>query len=106
MIHDGELHRFACVRVLVKKEVPMETLIGKVTHYYNRISVAVVDLSTELNIGDTILFLGHTTDFTQEVTSLEIEHQKVHSAGPGGEVAVKVDGEVRHGDLVYKVQAE
>ena len=84
----------------------METLIGKVIHYYNRISVAVVDLSAELKVGDTILLLGHTTDFTQEVTSLEIEHQKVRSAGPQGEVAIKVDGEVRQGDLVYKVQAE
>ena len=83
----------------------METLIGKVIHYYNRISVAVVDLSAELKIGDTILFLGHTTDFTQEVTSLEIEHQKVLLANPGGEVAVKVDEEVRQGDLVYKLQA-
>jgi putative protease len=83
----------------------METLIGKVNHYYNRISVAVVDLSAELKIGDTILFLGHTTDFTQEVASLEIEHQKVLSAGQGGEVAVKIDGEVRQGDLVYRLQA-
>jgi len=83
----------------------METLIGKVNHYYSRISVAVVDLSAELKIGDTITFLGHTTDFTQEVTSLEIEHQKVLSAGQGGEVAVKVDGEVRQGDLVYRLQA-
>jgi translation elongation factor EF-1alpha len=84
----------------------METLVGTVTHYYNRISVVVVDLSAELKIGDTILVLGHTTDFTQEVTSLEIEHQKVRSAGPGGEVAIKVEAEVRRGDLVYKVQAE
>jgi translation elongation factor EF-1alpha len=84
----------------------METLIGTVTHYYNRISVAVVDLSAELKVGDTVLILGHTTDFTQEVTSLEIEHQKVRSAGPSGEVAVKIDEEVRRGDLVYKVQAE
>ena len=84
----------------------METLIGTVTHYYRRISVAVVELSAELKVGDPILLLGHTTDFTQEVTSLEIEHQKIRSAGPGGEVALKVDEEVRRGDLVYKVQAE
>ncbi len=83
----------------------METLIGKVNHYYSRISVAIVDLSAELKIGDTIIFLGHITDVTQEVTSLEIEHQKVLSAGQGGEVAVKVDGEVRQGDLVYRLQA-
>jgi putative protease len=84
----------------------METLIGKVTHYYNHISVAVVELSAELKIGDTILFLGHTTDFTQEVTSLEIEHQKIRSAGPQQEVAVKVNEEVSQGDLVYRVTAE
>lgn len=84
----------------------MEALIGKVTHYYNHISVAVVELSAELKVGDTILFLGHTTDFTQEVTSLEIEHQKVRSAGPQQEIAVKVNEEVRRGDLVYQVQPE
>ena len=84
----------------------METLVGKVTHFYNRISVAVVLLSAELKVGDTILLLWHTTDFTQEVTSLEIEHRKVRSARPGGEVAVKVEAEVRRGDLVYKVQAD
>jgi putative protease len=84
----------------------METLIGKVTHYYNRIGVAVVDLSAELKIGDTILILGHTTDFSQEITSLEIEHKKILSAGPGSEVALKVDEEVRRGDLIYRIEAE
>ena len=84
----------------------METLIGKVTHYYNRISVAVVDLSAELKIGDTILFLGHTSDFAQEVTSLEIEHQKVQVVGPRAEVALQVIQPVRKGDAVFKVLAE
>jgi putative protease len=84
----------------------METLIGKVTHYYNRIGVAVVDLSAELKIGDTVLILGHTTDFSQEITSLEIEHKKILSAGPGSEVALKVDEEVRRGDLIYRIEAE
>jgi len=46
----------------------MEIRIGKVTHYYNQISVAVLELIDELKIGDTVVFLGHTTDVTQEVT--------------------------------------
>lgn len=81
----------------------METRIGKVTHYYGRIQVAVLELSGELNVGDTIHVLGHNTDFTQQVDSLEIEHQKVQSVGPGEEVALKVSERARPGDEVFKV---
>ncbi len=81
----------------------MDIQVGEVTHYYNRIGVAVLDLSGELKIGDAILILGHTTEFTQKVASLEIEHHKVQSAGAGMEVALKVDEEVCRGDKIYKV---
>jgi putative protease len=81
----------------------MKTPIGQVTHYYGRIGVAVLELDAELRIGDQILILGHTTDLTQPVSSMEIEHQKVQSVGPGAEVAIKVDEPVRRGDLIYKV---
>jgi translation initiation factor IF-2 len=81
----------------------MEILIGRVTHYYNRIGVAVLQLSGELKIGDTILFLGHTTDFTQRVTAMEINHQRVQAVGAGQEVAVKVEEPVRKTDEVFKV---
>jgi putative protease len=81
----------------------METRIGKVTHYYNRIGVAVLELSGTIEIGDTILFLGHTTEFIQRVDSIEIEHRKILSAGPGQEIAVKVYGQVRRGDGVFRV---
>ena len=79
----------------------MKKQIGKVTHYYSRIGVAVLQLSDELNVGDRILIMGHTTEFTQPVKSMEIEHEKVQSAGPGMEVAVKVFEPVRKGDVVY-----
>jgi translation elongation factor EF-1alpha len=82
----------------------MDILIGKVTHYYNRISVAVVELAGELSVGDRIAILGHTTEFTQPVESLEIEHHKIEKAGSGQEVALKVWEAVRTGDLVYKVE--
>lgn len=81
----------------------MDIRIGKVTHYYNRISVAVIELEGEIRVGDRIAIVGHTTEFTQPVESLEIEHKKIESAGPGQEVALKVWEAVRKGDLVYKV---
>ncbi len=81
----------------------METRIGKITHYYNHLSVAVLDLTGELKVGDRIHIHGHSTDFEQPVDSLEVEHQKVQSVGPKAEVALKVTGVVRKDDQVYKV---
>jgi translation initiation factor IF-2 len=81
----------------------MENPVGRVTHYYNRIGVAVLETSSELNIGDTILFLGHTTDFVQHVTSMQINHAPVQSVGAGQEVAIKVDEPVRKSDEAYLV---
>jgi hypothetical protein len=81
----------------------METKIGQVTHYFNHINVAVLNLSAELKVGDTIRFLSHSTDFTQTIDSMEIEHQKVHSAGPAKEVALKTIQPVHEGTEVLKV---
>jgi len=84
----------------------MEKRIGKVTHYYTRIGVAVLKLDDELKVGDMIHIYGHTTDFTQRGDSMEIEHQKVESVEPGADVALKVVDRVRRGDAVYKVIEE
>ncbi len=84
----------------------MEERIGHVTHFYNRIRVAVLELTSELKVGDVVRFLGRTTDFTQGVESLEIEHRKVESVGPGQEVALKVIDRVRRGDAILKVIEE
>lgn len=81
----------------------MEKIIGKITHFYDRISVAVLSLSDALELGDDIRISGHTTDFTQKITSLEIEHEKVLTAKPGDEVALKVIEPVRKGDKIYKI---
>jgi hypothetical protein len=84
----------------------MEIRAGHVTHYYNRISVAVLELTRELKVNQTVHILGHTSDFIQKVSSLEINHRKIQSAGPGAEVALKIDEPVRRGDLVYIVEEE
>ena len=80
----------------------MDIRVGKVTHYYNRISVAVLELTGELEIGETIHILGRITDFDQRVGSMEIEHQKIQSAESGKEVALEVTEPVRKGDIVFK----
>ena len=84
----------------------MDIRVGKVTHYYNRISVAVLELTGELKVGDWIHIHGKITDFNQRVASMEIEHQKIQSAGPGVELALKVIEIVREGDGVYKAAAD
>jgi translation elongation factor EF-1alpha len=81
----------------------MDEAIGVVTHYYGRIGVAVLDISGELHLGDTIMIQGHTTDFTQQVNSLELNHHKIQFGGPGMEVALKVIQPVRRGDKIFKI---
>jgi translation elongation factor EF-Tu-like GTPase len=80
-----------------------EKLIGKVNHWFGRIGVAGIALTDALVVGDRIHVLGHTTDFEQEVTSMQIMHQDVNEAGNGDEVGIKVQFRARSGDLVYKV---
>lgn len=84
----------------------MEIFIGQVIHYYNHSGVAVIALEGELRIGDTLIILGHTTDLSQLVCSIEVEHNKLTIAEQGMLVAVKVEEAVRPGDLVYKLGEE
>jgi len=84
----------------------MEIRIGKVTHYFDRIGVAVLWLSDSLGLGEQVCFVGRNTDFVQEVGSMEIDHVPVQDVKPGTEVALKVISPVRPGDQVFKVVDE
>lgn len=84
----------------------MEKQVGRVTHYFGKIGVAAVELEDELRVGDTIHFKGHTSDWTQEVESIQIEHESVEKAGPGDEIGIKVTEHAREHDIVYKVLEE
>jgi hypothetical protein len=83
-----------------------ENRVGKVTHYFDRISVAVLGLTDKLRVGDMVHFLGHSTDFKQEINSLQIEHQIVDEAKPGQDVALKVNQKVHPNDAVFKITGE
>lgn len=80
-----------------------EKSIGKISHYYTNIGVAVVDLSGALQVGDVIHIQGHSTDFTQKVESIQIDHKNVEKAGKGKSIGLKVDDRAREDDVVYKV---
>ena len=84
----------------------VEVLIGKATDYFAKIGVAALVINNgELHLGDTIHFIGHTTDFEQKINSMQIEHQTVDFAKTGDGIGIKVKDRVRHGDKVYKVTA-
>ncbi|UCF70696.1 MAG: hypothetical protein JSW49_10980 [candidate division WOR-3 bacterium] len=82
----------------------MEKLIGKIVHYFNKISVGIIEITEgELKVGDTIHIKGHTSDFNQQISSMQIEHQAVEKAKKGDSVGVKVDSPVHEHDQVYLV---
>lgn len=80
-----------------------EKLVGKISHYFSKIGVAVIELSDTLKVGDTIRIIGGVTDFTQNIESIEIEHEKVNEAKAGDSIGLKVAQKVREGYKVYKL---
>ncbi|MDP6388072.1 MAG: translation elongation factor-like protein [Candidatus Pacebacteria bacterium] len=79
-----------------------EKLIGKVTHYYSKIGVAIIELSNSISIGDILHFKSATTDFEEKIFSIQVEHKDVSSAKKGEVIGVKVSEKVRGGEEVYK----
>jgi len=84
-----------------------EQRIGVVTHYYSYLSVVAMQLEpgTTLRVGDIIHIRGHTTDFTQKVESLEVNHAPVTEVGPNDDFGLKVIGHAREHDIVCKVRS-
>jgi len=82
-----------------------EKLVGKVTHYFTNIGVAVVEVTSGgLKVGDKIHVKGATSDFEQAIDSMQVEHESVEKAKKGDAVGLKVDQQTREGDEVYKVE--
>jgi translation elongation factor EF-1alpha len=85
--------------------VPAEERIGIVTHYYTHLSVAIIMLETgSLRAGDVVHIKGHTSDFTQPVQSMEVEHVHVDEVRPGQSFGLRVKEHAREHDVVYKVR--
>ena len=84
-----------------------EEKVGFISNYFSKISVAAVEITDgTVSVGDTLHFLGHTTDFESRVHSMQIEHKSVTETKIGDSVGVKVSEKVRRGDKVYKIVAD
>ena len=86
-----------------KKLTKKEKLIGKITHYFGKIGVAVIKLKDSLKIGDNIRIIGGETDFEQPIKSMEVDNKKVKTAKKGDDIGLKVDKKVREGYKVFKI---
>ena len=84
-------------------EETKELQVGKVTHYFSKIGVAVIEVTDgSIKVGDEIHIKGHTSDFVQKIDSMQMEHENVEMAEPGQSIGLKVKEPVRANDLVYK----
>ncbi len=77
--------------------------LGKVKEFFSKIGVATLVLESPLAVGDTVRVKGHTTDLTQRVEKLEVDHAAVQSAAAGEGVGLLLADRVRPGDAVYKL---
>lgn len=86
------------------KGEPNEQLVGKITHYFGKIEVGIVEITkNSLSVGDMIHIKGSSTDFEQKVESMQIEHKQVEKAKKGEVIGLQVKEKVREGDEVYKI---
>jgi hypothetical protein len=83
------------------KPMAAEKPVGKVTHFYGGIKVAVVKFSKKVSVGTPVCFEGATTNFSQKLASMQYNHEALKAAPKGKSVGVKVAKRVREGDCVY-----
>ena len=78
-------------------------VIGKITHYFPKVMAGVIKLKDTLTLGERIKIKGHTTDFTQTITSMQIDRVPITTAKKGDEIGLLVNSRVRRRDVVYKI---
>lgn len=86
---------------LSKKTPRTDKSVGEVTHYYGKAEVAIVKFNQDMPVGKNVTFQGETTDFSQDIVSMEFDHKSIQVAPKGKEVGIKVKDKVREGDFVY-----
>ncbi len=82
----------------------MEELeVGKITHFFTKIGVAIVQVTAPFKVGDKVHIKGATTDITEVVESMQVHHAPVKEVNKGDDIGLKVKGQVRPGDTIFKV---
>ncbi len=82
----------------------MEKEIGKVTHWYDKLGVAVLDLKGSLKVGDIVKVRKGAEEFEDTIVSMQVDHKNVSSAKKGDEVAVKFSQKTKEGAVIYKME--
>jgi len=78
--------------------------VGIVNHYFDKIGVAIVELSGTLSVGEKIKFVKNGEDlFSQVVESIQVEHKKVDSASSGDVVGLKTNEAIKEGTEIFKI---
>lgn len=80
-----------------------DKIIGKVTHYFDKIGVAVLKLTAPVAVGDSVKFTGHGQEFIQVISSMQVNHQPIAKSRPGDDIAIKTDQPVKEGDKILEV---
>ena len=86
-----------------EKQVVGGVLLGQVEDYFAHVNVMALKLLAPVSVGNMIRIKGHTTDITQKVESMQIEHQPVQTASAGDSVGIKIADRARRTDMVYKI---
>lgn len=81
-----------------------EQVVGKITHYYDQIKVCVIKLKSPVAVGDTIHIVGSKNDFTQVITSMQMNHEEITKAKKGDDIGLKLKKEAKQGDVVYRTE--
>ena len=89
--------------ITLEQQIVGATFLGKVKNYFSDLHVFAIRLEAPLALGDTIRIKGHTTDLTQKVEHMQVDHLNVQSAAPGEAAAIPAADKVRLGDAVYRV---
>jgi hypothetical protein len=76
--------------------------IGTIIHFFSKISVAIIELTKPLSVGDQILIKGPSTDFEMTVNSMQVEHQSIQQAEAGQSIGLKLTQQAKERDVVYK----
>ena len=81
----------------------MEEEIGKITHYYDKAGVVIIELSGKLSVGDTVKIKKGDHEFTQKIDSMQVEHESIETAKKGDVIGLKVKEKIKEGAVVYRV---
>ncbi len=83
--------------------MPEKKEIGKIKHFFDKISVAVIELNDSLKVGEKISIEGHDDVVEMIVDSMQVDHKSIEEAKKGDAVGLKTSGPVKENDKVYLV---